>query len=386
MLLFLSAIFLYSSSPFMRTRYNFYVAVIAYAGFYLISRLNGQKWRVTGTYGWAGLAALSSGMYFFVGAADRVTTYLSGIVYIFFWAMAAQYLMDNYDKKRVLRFGMVNLMLLLVSVIVTIRVLTDYPLAARAINGRADGITEADVARYIAMGCGGFGFIYGCTIFSMALVTVIKAKCRSWKMRTFAISAYVLIFYMIFLAEFTTALLMAAIVFLICITAGKKRNYIPYLLIAMVALLIWAFSDDVLRFIYYLAQRLGVSYLEHKMGMLLEASIRQNSDGLARAKRYMESIEGILSSPLLGSGKAGGHSQVLDTFSTIGLFAIPYVAMLVNVFKDFAKRINKFHIMVFAGTILTLATLNPFVDSTIVSISFILTPIFLYCFVPQNKT
>ena len=90
MLMILSAIFLYSSSTFLRTRYSFYLAVIAYAGFYVLSHSIGQKWRMTGTYAWAGLAAAASLMYFFTGATDRITTYLSGIIYVFFWATVAQ--------------------------------------------------------------------------------------------------------------------------------------------------------------------------------------------------------------------------------------------------------------------------------------------------------
>ena len=385
MLVFLSAIFLYSSSTFLRTRYSFYLAVIAYAGFYVLSRSIGQKWRVTGTYAWAGLAALASLMYLFVGASSEVTTYLSGVVYVFFWSTAALYLMDNYDKKTILKFGIVNLVLLLFSVLVTIGVLTKYPLAARAINGLAEDITEADVAVYTAMGCGGFGFIHGFAAFSMALVTAIKAKNNSWKMRAFIIISYLLVFYMIFLAEFTTALLITAIVFLLCITAGSKNSIITYVLIAVFALLMIMYSEDVVRFIYSIAQKLDITYLENKMEMVLEASKRQDADSLKRVRTYMESINGFLSSPLYGTGTSGDHSQIMDTFSMIGIFAIPYVAMLISIFKNFAKRIDRIHSIIFMGTIIVLATLNQFVDSTIISISFMLTPLFLYCFAAKKE-
>lgn len=384
MLMILSAIFLYSSSTFLRTRYSFYLAVAAYGTFYVLSRSIGQKWRVTGTYLWAGLAALMSVMYVFSGAGDRVTTYLSGIIYVFFWSTVVLYLIDNYDKKTILKFGIVNLVLLLVSVLVTINVLTEYPLAARAIDGMAEDITEADVAVYTAMGCGGFGFIYGFTVFSTALATAIKAKGMTWKTKAFVIVAYLLVFYMIFLAEFTTALLITTVVFLLCITAGNKNSILTYVLIATFAVLALVFSEDLTRFLYSVAQKLDITYLETKMGMILEASSRQDVDSLARAKTYMASIDGFLKSPIFGSGTSGEHSQILDTFSTIGLFAIPYVGMLISIFKNFAKRIDSIHSVVFAGTIITLATLNPFVDSTIVSISFMLTPVFLYCFAPKK--
>ena len=385
MLIFLSAIFLYSSSTFLRTRYSFYIAVAAYAVFYVFSRAMGQKWHITRTYAWAGFAALASVMYFFAGAGDRVTTYLSGIIYVFFWATTAQYLMDNYERKTILRFGIVNLVLLLVSVVVTISVLTEYPLAARAINGMAEEITQADVRMYTSMGCGSFGFIYGFTVFSMALVSAMKAKGNSWKMRTFVIITYLLVFYMIFLAEFTMALLITTIVFLLCITAGNKNGLLTYTLIAAFAVLALVFSEDLIRFLYSVAQKLDITYLETKMGMILEASTRQDADSLKRVRTYMESINGFLSSPLYGSGTSGLHSQILDTFSTIGLFAIPYVGMLVSIFKSFAKRIDRIHTVVFTGTVFILATLNPFVDSTVVSIVFMLTPTLLYCFAPKKE-
>ena len=274
---------------------------------------------------------------------------------------------------------------MLVSVVVTISVLTEYPLAARAINGKAENITEADVEMYTAMGCGGFGFIYGFTIFSMALATAIKAKGRTWKTKAFVLVAYLLVFYMIFLAEFTTALLITTVLFLLCITAGNKRSYITYALVAIFAVLVFIFNEDLVHFLYSVAQKLDISYLENKMAMIIEASSKQDADSLERVRTYMASINGFLANPFFGSGTSGEHSQILDTFSTIGLFAIPYVAMLISIFRRFAKHIDRVHTVVFAGAILTLATLNPLVDSTVVSITFMLTPALLYCFAPKEE-
>ena len=204
-------------------------------------------------------------------------------------------------------------------------------------------------------------------------------------MRTFVIVAYLLVFYMIFLAEFTTALLITTIVFLLCITVGNKNSLITYLLIAVFAVLVFIFSEDLVRLLYSVAQKLDITYLENKMAMIIEASSRQDADSLARVRTYMKSINGFLANPLYGSGTSGEHSQILDTFSMIGIFAIPYVAMLISIFKNFAKSIDRIHSIIFAGTIIVLATLNPLVDSTVVSISFMLTPIFLYCFAAKKE-
>ena len=385
MLVFLSAIFLYSSSTFLRTRYSFYLAVAAYLVFYVASRSIGHKWRVNKMYVWGFFAAAASVMYYLVGASDRLTTYLSGVIYIFFWANVFFYLMDNYERKTLVRFAVINTVMLLASVIITITVLTQYPLAARAINGLAEGITEADVARYEAMGCGGFGFIYGFVIFSMGILSAIRVKELTVKTKAFMLLSYLVVFYMIFLAEFTTALLVSAIILMVTFVMGRKNASVGYLLIAVVAVMLALLSDRLLDALYEISKTLDIKYLTNKLEMIIVSAAEQNTEDLKRISLYINSIEGFLSNPLYGSGKAGGHSQILDTFSAIGLFAVPYVVLLLSAFKKMGEYIRSINIIVFSASVLFLATVNPFVDSTITSISFMLTPLYLALFAPKQK-
>ncbi len=385
LLTFLTMIFAYTSSTLVRTRYSFYLAVAAYLGFYLISRSMGHKWRVNKTYMWGFFAVAASAMYVLVGASDRLTTYLSGVIYIFFWVNVFYYLMDNYERKTLMKFAIINTVILMVSVIITIRVLTEYPLAARAMNGLADGITEADVARYEAMGCGGFGFIYGFVVFSMGILSAVKAKALSTKLRVFMLVCYVVVFYMIFLAEFTTALLVSTIILMLTFVMGRKNAAVGYLLVGIMFVVLLLLGNNLLDILHKVAQKLDVSYLQTKIEMIMSSSANGSADSLKRVETYMESINGFLSDPIFGSGKAGGHSQIMDTFSTIGLFAIPYVIMLFSAFKKMGEYIKTTSLIILAFVIIVLATVNPFVDSTITSISFMLTPLYLALCAPKQK-
>jgi len=380
----LSVIFIYTSSTFLRSQYNFYLAFAAYVGFFCITACLRHKWRFNKTYVWAALATLACFVYYFGGAADKITTYLSGIIYITFWFNVFGYLSDNYDRKTIACFAVINIVILLTNILTTIDVLQVYPLAARAINGKAEGITDQDVAMYTDMGCGGFGFIYGSVFLSLGLSAAFRSKQISVKMRLFSIAVYVLIFYMILVAEFTTALLLTIIMLLFSIVMKSKRLHINVVIVGLISLIIVWFHKDMLDLVKSVAERFNVEYVVNKMDMLISASNNDSVGNLSRTQRYMESINGFLQNPLIGSGTAGNHSQIIDTFSAIGLFALPYVFLLFSVFSCMKKYIDVKYVLVFSIGVLILAILNPFVDSTVISLTFMLVPTLFYCFMPKE--
>lgn len=385
MLVMLSLIFIYTSSTYLRSRYSFYLALASYAAFFLISVFFRQKWRFDKVYFWALFAALVCPIYILNGAGGKLTTYLSGVIYIFFWYNIFVYLAENYTRKTIKKFAVINLIILATNILTTTRVLELYPLAARAINGKAEGITERDIALYTDMGCGGFGFIYGTVFLSLGIAAAFRAKDISVKMRVFAIVFYVLVFNMILAAQFTTALLLTVAMLLFCLVMNSKKLGINLFIIGVVCIFIAVFSQQILGLIQSIAEALNIGYLADKMDMVLSASDSDSIDSLSRSQRYMQSLKGFASSPIIGSGTSGGHSQILDTFSTIGIFAMPYVMLLFSIFKSMRRYIDKKYVFIFSAGILILATVNPFVDSTIISLAYMLTPTLLYCFVPQQR-
>lgn len=386
MLILLSLIFIYASSTYLRSYYSFYIAVASYVGFYLISVCLGQKWRPGNTCIWVLLALLACPVYAVSSASEVLTTYLSGIIYLLFWHSAFVYLADNYDRKTIKRFTIINLCILIPSILSTIRVLEVYPLAARAINGAAEGVTAADIAVYTDMGCGGFGFIYGAVFMSLGLAAVFRAQNVTMKTRIFAILMFILVFNMILSAEFTTALLLSFTMLLFALIMNSKNLRMNVILVGLICLLVAIFSQQILEGIKSIAESFNISYLENKMDMLIKASSSESIDNLSRTQRYMESLNGFASNPLFGTGKSGGHSQILDTFSAVGVFALPYLMLLFSMFKNLKKYIDKKYSFILAVGIIILETLNPFVDSTIISMSFMLTPALLYAFVPSSNT
>ena len=386
MLILLSLIFIYASSTYLRSYYSFYIAVASYVGFYLISVCLGQKWRPGNTCIWALLALLACPLYAIYGKIDMLTTYLSGVIYLLFWHSAFIYLADNYEKKAIRRFIIINLCILVFNIVSTIKVLEMYPLAARAINGLAEGITEADIEVYTSMGCGSFGFIYGTVFLSLGIAAAFRAQNTTLKTKIFMIALFILVFNMILAAEFTTALLLTFTMLLFSLVMNSKNLTTNIVIVGIICLIIAVFNEQIIEWIRTLAATFNIEYLENKMDMIISASSNESLESLSRSKRYMESLHGFAQNPFFGIGKSGEHSQILDTFSAVGFFAIPYVMMLFSIFKNMRKYIDNKYSFIFATGVIILATLNPFVDPTIISLSFMLAPTVLYAFVPKLNT
>ena len=386
-LIVLALLFVYSSFTYLRSSYSFFVAIGGYVSFWIITNLNRQKWPIRSSISfWTILALAGSFLYVLNGASERLTTYISGILYIFFWFNAFLYLVNNYSRKETIFFSSFCLISILICVISTIRVLRDYPLAARAMNGLADGITVYDTTVFQRLGCGGYGFIYGCVFIGLALLCGIKSKLDDKRQRIILIVLYLIFAYLIVQSLFTTAFLLMLICIALSMLIDSRRYILSIIIVCIAGLVLLTTYQDLLSGLANIASDLGATFISDKLNMLRSSVGSNDVESLARAQRYMTSINGFLSNPITGSGISGGHSQILDTLSVIGLLGVSYIALLLSIFKEMRKYIDDKYVTIFGIIVMFLGLFNPFVDSTILSITFMLVPALLFSFAPRFST
>lgn len=383
----LALLFVYSSFTYIRSSYSFFVAIGGYVSFWIITNLNRQKWSIRSSILlWTILALAGSFLYVLNGASERLTTYISGILYIYFWFNAFLYLVNNYSRKETIFFSSFCLISILICVISTIRVLRDYPLAARAMNGLADGITVYDTTVFQRLGCGGYGFIYGCVFIGLALLCGIKSKLDDKRQRIILIVLYLIFAYLIVQSLFTTAFLLMLICIALSMLIDSRRYILSIIIVCIAGLVLLTTYQELLSGLANIASDLGATFISDKLNMLRSSVGSNDVESLARAQRYMTSINGFLSNPITGSGISGGHSQILDTLSVIGLLGVSYIALLLSIFKEMRKYIDDKYVTIFGIIVMFLGLFNPFVDSTILSITFMLVPALLFSFAPRFST
>lgn len=386
-LIALALLFVYSSFTYLRSSYSFFVAIGGYVSFWIVTNLNHEKWSIGISISlWTILALAGSFLYVLNGANERLTTYISGILYIFFWFNAFLFLVNNYSRKETIFFSSFCLISILICVISTIRVLRDYPLTARAMNGLADGISVYDITQFQRMGCGGYGFIYGCVFIGLALLCGLKSQIIDKRQKALILILYLIFAYLVVQSLFTTAFLLMLISLALSLLINSKRYILSIILVCIAGLILWVNYQGLLTGLSNIATDLGASFISDKLNMLRSSVESNDVESLARTKRYMSSINGFISNPIAGSGISGGHSQILDTLSVIGMFGVAYIALLLSVFREMRKYIDDKYVTIFEIIVLFLALFNPFVDSTILSITFMLVPALLFSFAPKSTS
>ena len=379
-LLMLSSIFIYNTSTYIRSSYNFYINVGMYVLFILLTAHKNLTFKdlFDQVFRWFVACLIVSGIYLVHNVNINIwLTFIAGVIHIFFWTYASCYLIRNFEIKTVRWFVFFNILTLIPCCLTTINILSDYPLAARAMFGYADGIE--DNTFLFERGCGGFGFVYGIAFVAIALLGLLKRK----KKISFSVMAIVftelLFVYLVIKAGFSTALFILLMgCCLILIENRLKSNQNMMILICFLAVVLIVFAQDILNLVFRLASIFDVKVVTDKMAMISGAVESGDLSSLARFQVYMKSIKGFMCSPIIGSGTAGVDSQILSMFSYIGMFGMVYVVYVVKCFNRFADYIQGNTILIIELLTFVLAILNPFSDMTLMAMVFWAVPCILY--------
>ncbi len=382
-LFLLGALFIYNTSTFLRLKFNFYLDIVLYVAFVILTMSHGYSWRLftSPVTIWFILSIATVPLFLMNGVEGVWMTYLAGYIHIFFWTAVAVFLMDNYSVTEIKKYVGIQTILLGVCEIATIRALSLYPLAARGMYGHADGISSTDFLH--KMGCGGFGFIYGMVFLSLGYVSVLSNRIQTKKYKSFVIVALALALYTILHAGFSTAIILTAAGFACCFLYANNNKRWGLILTVLASMLIIVYARDIVSMVQMLMSELGVDIVSEKMGKILYALDTENIMSLTRFQVFSISVNGFLRNPIWGSGIAGTDSQLLDIFSYIGMFGVTYVGLLFSAFSELKRRALPRYIVTIQTVAILLATLNPFNDMTLMSMVFGFAP--LIVFTAQNK-
>lgn len=377
-LVFLGILFVYNTSTFIRLEFSFYLDVILYALFVMLTVSQGYSWRAfkRPVIIWFILSVATVLLFRANGVESVWMTYLSGYIHIMFWTAAAIFLMDNYTIADIKKYVVIHTILLGICELATIRALNLYPLAARGMYGHADGIISTDSLH--KMGCGGFGFIYGLIFMSQGFIAVLSSGNQSKEYKCFAIVALILALYTVLHAGFSTAIILALAGIACSIFYANNNNKWGLVLTIFVSLLVVVYAKEIVSAAQFLTEKLGIDIVSEKMGKILYALNTENIMSLTRFQVFSISVNGFLRNPIWGSGFAGTDSQLLDIFSYIGIFGVAYVGLLLSAFSELKRHALPRYIGTIQTVAILLATLNPFNDMTLMSVVFGFTPLVIF--------
>ena len=237
------------------------------------------------------------------------------------------------EEKRK-RFIGIFLITISISVVATLLVVLVNNSAARLLAGSA---TDRERYIYYRKGVGGYGFVYGCVFLLFGLLfwgRELSAKSSKFLNALLIILTCIMVIF----ASYTMAFLFILIIFFLWyMTTSKKKNVGALLL---VGLILFLFKVPILRLLQGFAVALDLSWIDKRLGQLIEAMTTGSISNLTRFELYMRSWESFVSNPLIGEGTIGGHSFLLDLMGQFGFVGVIFFFCACKVIARIVKTIS----------------------------------------------
>lgn len=241
-------------------------------------------------------------------------------------------------------FIAVSLLAFLITMVLTLKTLIQYPGAARVLASNT--FAQYGLDRYRRMGTGGFDFIYSLVLLAPVCLAVILRTKRTVRLLTVAFLALVVL--NILLSGYTTAILLLVLTPVLFLCMANKRSIVIGIALIPVALWVFqAYRAEFANLLYDLAEQFGSKAVEGHIIELADILAQKSSvDELARVEHYKKSVDAFLSSPLFGvymtsgAGAVSGHSTLLDLLGGGGLLCFaPYAAFLAAYYSYVRHRL-----------------------------------------------
>ena len=283
------------------------------------------------------LCLLFFGMLFLFGVQNHISVFtndISNMLYLMFFMCVFVVYSDEYyenDRKVILSIWLVDT--IIASVYSAIRLINDPTLSRMLSTGSYHSTSAASAARGIVS----FGVIYGLTLVLIVLFSLIINK--KGKM-LFNIILFALFTLVLFLAQFTIAILLVGVgvlcVFVINNKNGTVNMQTRFFVLAIVGICLVFISPFLMQIIVE-SEIFGYEVnarLEEIMTFFSGGSL-EGTDLLVRFMQYFTSLGALVSSFGLGkmvvtSLEVGGHSQWFDGLGNYGIFYIIYLVAVIS--------------------------------------------------------
>lgn len=378
LLILISALFVYSTCTFIRLQYNFYLAFFLYVVIFLWALQEGWLKQAfflhSSLIKWFVVLTCFSSLIYIHGGAYQWTTFFGSYIQVLFWILAFEIVAKNFSEQERAPYLNMHILLMIFWSFATIRALTMYPMAARAMYGHAAEISDTSFLH--SMGCGGYGFIYGLVFISMALLHKLLKQWNNIIQKNFLLFVPIVIFgYTIIRAAFTTALVMfTSSIVLILFYVRTKKNSTGVLVLFVISMIILVFYREFINLIYMIGELFGINLFMHKMNLISSALNAEDLEQLARFENYYLSFRSFLSHPIAGSSEAGIDSQILIQLAYMGIGGLTYVGFIHSAFTIMRNYVDRQFVNIIEILTVFLALVNTFNDMTSISAVFFLTP------------
>lgn len=289
---------------------------------------------------------------------------------------------DN-DKRKILNY---YLIMIAITSVTTIIGCSRYTMASRFLAGAA---TSYEYALYRGLNIGGYEFIYGITLAVPFLVYLIY-KPGSKISKLFYIASIIMIFAVIIISQYATALVLAAaaIIFSIIVLFMNSTTGKIFMIAALGIFVVLLLSGAFVQLLYW-ARDMLLNYNLRVVSLRIDEIIKfiQNNSwsGSSELREYlrMQSLEVFMDNPLCGClfkpQALGGHSEILDIMGAGGILGVILFTISLVSHYNMVKSSNKDALFktIFLGTFaifIALAYINTLFTSPDIALSFFVIP------------
>ena len=203
------------------------------------------------------------------------------------------------------------------------QVITDDPSVARLIVRN-----DSDTYHYMRQGVGGYGLLYSqVCLLPMIVFWMISLFRKNWIKFIIGLIWLFSFFLYLFNSGYTIAVV-SSITGLIILFFYKRNSIVFAIIITsiLIAILVWLIGYNTGFREWLISVFDGTKVAQKINDVYLSLTTTETADSImARIVRYQDSINSIISYPIIGGlwfpkGSGGGHSAIMDSFAKYGIF------------------------------------------------------------------
>ena len=238
---------------------------------------------------------------------------------LFLMPIILGYYFMYYRAQTVPFYAKVIIVMLIITTITTIIGLIRFPFAARTLATTES--SDESFLTYSWNNIGSYDFVYIAVLLYPILILAYKLKrIKSvifWML-------VVLLFSLVILSEYTTALILIMLTSVLCLPKNKmsaQQFMVTGVFFFLAIFLLWPVFS---KFLLWLSGVLSSETLSERLTSLANGYSGLENSESHRIELYRASLEGFMSSPLFGemlgsTTRSGGHSHILDLLSDYGI-------------------------------------------------------------------
>lgn len=327
-------------------------------------------------------------MYLYVILKYGNLTVLVSFRYILLFAFGVNgiYYIEQPDRSFAKKILLVSVSLIILTAITTFLVLMVDGNAARTLTSSSS--SQALTLAYKKLNVCSYGFIYGVVII---IPMLIFYSLPQKKLVINALIWSIIVFFtsVVIMSNFTTALMLLFVDFVLVLLIGRGQKSNFSFLISLV-ILVFVVPTIFVLFLNFMSQMSESIYAQSKLESILGIISGQKSYASATSRHdlFMISLNSFSESPLWGIGAwygsgspyIGQHAQFIDDLARYGLLGfIPLIGFVLYGMKSiynasYGKHFYNKKVLISIIIFLALGFMNPIYDSDLLASVFIVVP------------